>query len=181
MQVFEGYLNGRRLYVMFLKRKNNMMRKVVLPVGRHRQNWTNRFIDTLIEGNTPMIVTCEHGGDVDVGDPLIFTGAAAQLKGTHWAYDPGAADFARDLIKETKSCGIICNATRLYCDVNRPVGAETFARARCENTEIAANLSLSLEEREQRAREIWLPYHLMASTLARQNNINTVSYRVCRT
>ena len=129
----------------------------------------------IIPGSAPLLITCEHGGNAELEGKKVFTGPTQPLKEMHWAFDPGSANLTRALCKATNAPGIICNITRLYCDVNRPVGSETLARNECDGIRIGINQNFDNNKRQERIEEVWLPYHLAAAELAAQVNAKTVA------
>ena len=129
-----------------------------------------RVVELIRKGSSPLVFTCEHGGQQDFWlRPTLFRNQAARLTGTHWAFDPGAAELTRDLCARTRSRGIVCHVTRLFCDVNRPPGSETLARRFCDEVEIEENRDM-LDEKERRMRieKVWVPFHVRAAALANE-------------
>jgi predicted N-formylglutamate amidohydrolase len=112
----------------------------------------------------PILFTCEHAGQ-DLPSHVDKSHHERFLN-LHWAYDPGARELTEALCLATGAPGIFCHTSRLYCDVNRPVGSDTLARKECDGVPVPMNQNVDLQEREKRIREIWLPYHLSVSDLA---------------
>lgn len=71
---------------------------------------------------TPLLITCEHGGNkVPVEYAQLFSGYEALLA-THRGYDRGALRMARDFARHFKAPLIYATTTRLLADLNRSPG-----------------------------------------------------------
>jgi predicted N-formylglutamate amidohydrolase len=80
----------------------------------------------------PWLVTCEHASNVLPHgykwgqDAERDNGALADQ---HWAFDPGSANFARELSQAAGAVGVMSRFSRLLCDVNRPLASDTLCRS----------------------------------------------------
>jgi predicted N-formylglutamate amidohydrolase len=75
----------------------------------------------------------------------------------HWAYDPGVSDLTRELAVELEAVAVLSKVSRLYVDVNRPVGASTLCRAVADGQPVHLNAFLNEPaaiRRAERARRI---------------------------
>jgi len=104
------------------------------------------------------LITCEHGGsELPPGRP--WHAQDIKLKQTHWAYDIGAGDFARDLSSHIRAPALINNFSRLIIDVNRPLDDETLFRSTADGMPVELNQDLNLLEKQRRIDRYYKPYH----------------------
>ena len=71
------------------------------------------------EPGATAIVTCEHGSE-RFFPPFELADDDTRLRGTHWAFDLGAAESARELAAELRTTAVIASFSRLIADPNRP-------------------------------------------------------------
>jgi predicted N-formylglutamate amidohydrolase len=81
------------------------------------------------------------------------------LVGTHWSYDPGAAEITRALAEITGCAAILSRFTRLLCDPNRAEGDATCFRTVAENRPVRLNHDLREADREARLSGYHRPFH----------------------
>lgn len=110
------------------------------------------------DGDASVFLTCEHASE-HVPRPFRWHPDDAWLRGTHWAYDLGAAELTRDLAAAWGATAVLSRFTRLLADANRPPGHADLFRATAEGRPVAANQRLSDEERERRMELLYRPYH----------------------
>ncbi len=84
------------------------------------------------------------------------------------ASDPGAAEFVRELVVDTKSTAVLSRYSRLLIDPNRPMSSETLFRDTADSLPIQLNANISAEEKARRITSLYLPYHLELGRCASQ-------------
>jgi predicted N-formylglutamate amidohydrolase len=141
------------------------------------------LIPSSIKGKAPLlpwIVTCEHASNA-LPDGYYWGEDAERdhqpLSAQHWAFDPGAADFTRELSTAAGAIGVMSRFSRLLCDVNRPLASNTLCRTQCDSIDVQMNADISPAERMERVSRFWMPYHLAlgyASDVANANFIISV-------
>jgi predicted N-formylglutamate amidohydrolase len=106
-----------------------------------------------------VLVTCEHASQrMPVG--WRWPDRDRRLIDTHWAYDLGAAEMARDLADGLGATAVLSRYTRLLVDPNRPEGSPTLFRAHAEGLPVELNTTLLDDvERHRRIERLWRPYH----------------------
>lgn len=107
------------------------------------------------DGAARVVLTCEHAShDLPVGWswPL----ADHRLKTAHWAWDPGAADFTRELAEHLGAAAVLARYSRLVADLNREVGSPTMFRDVADGLPIALNEHVDVAARIDK---FWQPYH----------------------
>ena len=105
-----------------------------------------------------VLISAEHASD-RLPEPFRWPPDDAHLVGTHWTYDPGAAEILRELCALIHAPGLLARFSRLLCDPNRPEDAPTLFREVAEGREVALNQALTATEREHRLRTYHRPYH----------------------
>lgn len=81
------------------------------------------------------------------------------MQETHWAYDIGAADLARELAAALGTVAVLSRFSRLLADPNRREDAPDLFLRRAEGREVALNRDVDAGERELRLERLWRPYH----------------------
>lgn len=114
------------------------------------------------------LYTCEHAS-AGLPEPYEFgsNDTRRRLGSSHWAYDIGSADLARELVASTSSTAILARYSRLLVDLNRPIGSPSLSRPLCDNQLVDLNINVTHEEQMKRLNEFYIPYHLQASQLAK--------------
>lgn len=109
---------------------------------------------------TRLLLTCEHASEA-LPAPWHWGAHDARLRGSHWASDPGAEDFTRELGEAVGSFAVLARFSRLLCDANRPLGAETMFRSTADGLPVGLNdpSRLTSSERAHRESTLWAPYH----------------------
>jgi len=116
-----------------------------------------------------LLVTCEHAGNELPGG--VQWGAKDLARGLHekhWAFDPGALIFAKELADELEAPLVFSRFSRLFVDLNRPVSSRTLARKLCDGESVELNEKLTLQEKWKRINEFYLPYHEEVETTAQE-------------
>lgn len=116
------------------------------------------------EGHGPLVLTCEHASN-RLPDGVTW-GADAWLAETHWAWDPGAAGFTRDLARTFRSRAVLSRFSRLWIDPNRDLESPTLFRELAEGRRVQLNASLDEATRRSRIDGWWRPYHAAIDRLA---------------
>lgn len=109
-------------------------------------------------GASPFLLLCDHAGRA-LPHKLGDLGVAQAELARHIAWDIGIAEVGRRLADELDACLITQSYSRLVIDANRHPGTSQSIVTLSERTRIVGNEGLQAEEREARAREIFLPYH----------------------
>ncbi|GMV16377.1 MAG: N-formylglutamate amidohydrolase [Polyangiaceae bacterium] len=122
------------------------------------------FVEDAVEvvvggsGGSPFLITCEHASE-RLPEPWRWAAEDRWLVGTHWAYDIGAEDLARDLCAALGATAVLSRFSRLLADPNREESARDLFLALAEGEEVRLNHALDAEERERRLARLWRPYH----------------------
>ena len=108
----------------------------------------------------PIVVTCEHASQA-LPPGWSWSDRDRRLVGTHWAFDPGAAELATALAEALDASAVLSTFSRLLVDPNRPEDSPTLFREHAEGEPIELNTIL-LDDAGRRARvERFLrPYHV---------------------
>jgi predicted N-formylglutamate amidohydrolase len=94
-------------------------------------------------------LTCEHASQ-DLPPPFRWPDEDAWLRGTHWAYDLGAAALTRELAAELGAGAVLSRFSRLLIDPNRSEDAPDLFRATAEGRAVFLNRDIGDGERSQR-------------------------------
>lgn len=112
-----------------------------------------------------VLVTCEHASNA-LPEGYSWPEGDDWIKDTHWAYDPGAEEFSRELAEAMGSVAVLSRVSRLLCDVNRPIGSKTMFRDRADGQPVGLNAELSENERALRTWNFWVNYHRALAIVA---------------
>lgn len=105
-----------------------------------------------------VLLTCEHAGN-RIPEWLEVPPDERAWFDTHWGYDPGAAAVARAVARELETQVVLGEFSRLVCDPNRPLAAETWIRETVEDGQpLSFNQGIADDERLLRE-ELWHRYH----------------------
>ncbi|MEQ8454015.1 MAG: N-formylglutamate amidohydrolase [Sandaracinaceae bacterium] len=106
-----------------------------------------------------VLVTCEHASQ-RMPDGWAWPERDRRLVDTHWAYDLGAADMARDFAAAMGAAVVLSRYSRLLVDPNRPEDSDTLFRTHAEGETVELNTThLHAEERARRVQRLLRPYH----------------------
>lgn len=105
-----------------------------------------------------VLVTCEHASE-RLPSPWSWSARDQRLVGTHWAYDLGAAELAREYAGAIGGVAVLSRFSRLLADPNRPESSPTLFRAIAEGQPVELNASVGLAEREIRLDGYYRPFH----------------------
>jgi predicted N-formylglutamate amidohydrolase len=109
------------------------------------------------DGRAGALFTCEHASE-RLPEPWRWTPDDEWIRGTHWAYDLGAAELARELARELDAVAVLSRFSRLLADPNRPEHSPDLCRASAEGRAIRLNAAIDSTERERRLTP-WRAYH----------------------
>ena len=105
-----------------------------------------------------VLVTCEHASE-RLPAPWAWSERDRRLVGTHWAFDLGAADLAREYAGIVGGVAVLSRFTRLLADPNRPESSPTLFREYAEGEPVELNASIDPAEREIRLDGYYRPFH----------------------
>ena len=115
-------------------------------------------------GESPFFLTCDHASN-QIPESLGTLGLDRAELQRHIAWDIGAAAVSRQLAEQLDATLVLQNYSRLVIDCNRPLDSDQLIPHQSERTPIPGNQTLTPLEREQRHREIFLPYHEAITSL----------------
>jgi predicted N-formylglutamate amidohydrolase len=110
------------------------------------------------DGTSPFVLACDHAGN-RIPRRLDRLGLDLPHLERHIAWDIGAAEVARDLSQRLGAALVMQRYSRLVIDCNRSRDAPDSITAHSEDTRIPGNHCMDEAAAEQRAREIFHPYH----------------------
>ncbi|MEM7608227.1 MAG: N-formylglutamate amidohydrolase [Myxococcota bacterium] len=111
-----------------------------------------------IEGSSAVLLTCEHASE-RVPSGFRWPEADAWLRGTHWAFDLGAAALCRELAASLAAPALLSRFSRLLVDPNRPEDSDTLFRDTAEGRPVHMNRDIDASERRRRLERLYRPYH----------------------
>lgn len=122
------------------------------------------------DGQSPYFFTADHAGrrlPRRLGD----LGLDEHELTRHIAWDIGIAEVSKRVAAHFRAFLILQPYSRLVIDCNRPPEAESSIATLSEHTVIVGNQNLSPEQRTERRREIFDPYHArIEAELARRKS-----------
>ena len=113
---------------------------------------------TNARGASPFVILCDHASN-RIPERYGDLGLTASERLTHIAWDPGALAVSRELSGLLDAPLVESTVSRLIIDCNRALDAPDLIWTLSERTRIAANESLSEEERDFRIASYHRPYH----------------------
>lgn len=105
-----------------------------------------------------LVITCEHASN-RVPTPLTETAADRPALDTHWGWDIGAAEVARELVRLKGCCAILARFSRLVVDANRPPNHGELIRRRVNDHALSFNDGITDDEVQRRLDCYHAPYH----------------------
>lgn len=111
-----------------------------------------------IEGDGPLLLTCEHASE-RLPERWRWPAADVRLRGTHWAYDLGAAEITHELAEGLGSAAVLSRFSRLLADPNRHEEDPGIFRDQAEGAPVMLNTRMSAEDRLARLERYWRRYH----------------------
>jgi predicted N-formylglutamate amidohydrolase len=111
----------------------------------------------LIFGREHVVVSCEHAS-FRIPPALRHLGVAPAARRSHVAWDPGAAEIARQCAAAVGAPLHLGRWSRLVVDLNRSLDHPKLIATESFGIEVPGNAGLSTQEREERVRRFWWPY-----------------------
>ncbi len=108
------------------------------------------------DGRGPLLV-CEHASN-HIPPEFANLGLDAAVRQGHIAWDPGALDLARALLRRLGGTLIHATVSRLLYDLNRPPEAPAAVPEQSEIHAIPGNLGLGAAARAERAARFYRPW-----------------------
>lgn len=115
-------------------------------------------------GRSRTTLLCEHAS-MRLPEPWTWPDEDHWVVGTHWSWDPGAAEITRELADALGAAAVLSRFTRLLCDPNRAESDPDLFRAVAEGRRLALNQDLGQAERERRLATYHRAYHAAADRL----------------
>jgi predicted N-formylglutamate amidohydrolase len=109
------------------------------------------------KGKAPILLTCEHAGQ-SVPKSLNMLGMKDEDFDQHYAYDPGVKETTYLLSEMLDAPAILGHYSRKVVDLGRRKNETAFPTI-AEGKTIHGNQNLSEQDKEERFREIYDPYH----------------------
>lgn len=109
-------------------------------------------------GSSPFFFVCDHAGKA-LPSALGDLGVSEADRRRHIAWDIGIGALGHKLAAQLDAFLITQTYSRLVIDCNRQPGSAQSIVTVSERTQIPGNEGLSAQDAEQRAREIFYPYH----------------------
>lgn len=106
-----------------------------------------------------ILITCEHASQRLPAPWSWSERDQRRLVGTHWAYDLGAAELAREYAQAIGAVAVLSRFSRLLVDPNRPEDSDTLFRAIAEGEPVELNAAIDPAEREIRLDAYYRPFH----------------------
>lgn len=110
------------------------------------------------DGQSPVVLVCEHAGKV-IPQALGDMGLSAEDLSRHIAWDIGAEAVARRLSKALDAPLLLQRYSRLAYDCNRPPESPDAMPVMSETTRVPGNEKLTAGDRLARIGEIYRPFH----------------------
>ena len=110
------------------------------------------------KGASPYVLVCEHAAN-RMPEALGTLGLGASELQQHIAWDIGAENVARVLSRLLDAPLVLQRYSRLVYDCNRPPESPDAIPEVSELTAVPGNRNLTPEQRLQRVREIYRPFH----------------------
>jgi predicted N-formylglutamate amidohydrolase len=131
----------------------------LLVAGEPSPVWTQR-----LDGASPLVLVADHAGCA-VPHRLGALGLVEAELRRHIGWDIGSAEVALRLSAMLKAALLMQRYSRLVIDCNRPLHSAESIVTVSDGTVIPGNASVTSTDAEQRAREIFRPYHAAIAAL----------------
>lgn len=105
-----------------------------------------------------VILTCEHASE-RLPPPWQWPAGDERLRGTHWAYDLGAAELTRELASRLGAVAVLSRFSRLLADPNRDEDEPSLFREVAEGLPVLLNARIDAAERARRLAGYYRPFH----------------------
>ena len=109
-------------------------------------------------GHGRIVLSCEHASN-RVPPPIRPSSEDEPWLATHWAYDIGAAELVREIVRNTGSVAVLSRFSRLICDANRDPADPTVIVPRIEQHALGFNEFISASERALRIDRYHKAFH----------------------
>ncbi|MGI9259352.1 MAG: N-formylglutamate amidohydrolase [Gammaproteobacteria bacterium] len=110
------------------------------------------------KSRTPIVLACDHSSN-RMPRALGELGLGRESLAQHIAWDIGAGAVTRKLSERLDAAAVLGGYSRLVVDLNRDLRDPTAYPAISDGVLIPGNISLTVEERAERARVFFKPYH----------------------
>ena len=107
---------------------------------------------------SPWLIACDHASNI-VPKHMHNLGLSSKELSRHIGWDIGALGVARELSKTLDAHFIFGNYSRLIVDLNRPPSSPTFIPEVADDTPIPANINITKNEINARAKYFHFAYH----------------------
>ena len=118
-------------------------------------------------GHGQFVLSCEHASN-RLPLPIRPDALDPPWLQTHWAYDIGAAELTREIVRNTGSVAVLARFSRLVVDANREPSDPSLIVPRVEHHLLGFNELLSSAERAQRVETFHAPFHRAVDNLLEQ-------------
>jgi predicted N-formylglutamate amidohydrolase len=109
-------------------------------------------------GHGRLVLSCEHASN-RIPAPIRAGKLDKPWLATHWAYDIGAAELVREVVRNTGSVAVLSRFSRLICDANRDPTDPTVIVPRVEQHPLGFNEFISGTERALRIERYHAAFH----------------------
>ncbi|MEE9314149.1 MAG: N-formylglutamate amidohydrolase [Rhizobiaceae bacterium] len=113
-------------------------------------------------GKSNIVLVCEHASN-RMPASLDNLGLETEAVQSHAAWDPGALRVAQYLSKYLDAPLVAARYSRLVYDLNRPPENPQAMNTESEIYAIPGNQNLSIEEKQSRTEELYIPFHKTVS------------------
>lgn len=120
-----------------------------------------------LDGESDIVLICEHAAN-RIPRALGDLGLDAETLQSHIAWDPGAAELARQMSDLLDAPLFLQRFSRLVYDCNRPLDTESAVPPRSEVYDVPGNAGLSEAERKARQEAVYLPFRDTVSAFIRK-------------
>lgn len=119
------------------------------------------------ERQGPFLFTCEHASRA-LPSGVAVSATDEKRLAEHWGWDIGALGVTEKLVEELGGQAIAAGFSRLWIDLNRDVGSESLVVGSVEGDALSFNASVSSQDRAERIRDYFEPYHAAVAQLGRE-------------
>ncbi len=128
------------------------------PENLTGEDWPEPVVVLNETGTSDIVFICEHASN---HMPASFgkLGLPDSDLERHIAWDIGAEAVTRGLSERLNAVCFLGTYSRLLIDLNRPIDSETCIPVRSESTVIPGNIDISADDRTQRVKRIFHPFH----------------------
>ncbi len=106
----------------------------------------------------PVVLSCEHASGVVPKEFNNLGVSVEELNKCNYLLDKGADEAYEFLVAKLGCNGIKAKVSRLVIDVNRDLDQDHLIRGACNSHSFNGNQDLTIEEREYRIKNYYLPY-----------------------